>query len=90
MQKPELVEKILDYITNLYKANYIGTIELEYEDNTYKLTLGIPSYMSPTVIIGSFSKDEEFLHYIYEELRTRNYMRLEIYKVNRTNDPKEE
>lgn len=30
--------------------------------------------------------DQEFLDFIYSELRSRNYIRLEIYKVLRQND----
>lgn len=48
------------------------------------LILGLPSYMQPTSIAHD-GDDESFLEYIYEELRTRNYIRVYFYKVNRDN-----
>ncbi len=90
MQRPELVEQILDYIKTLYKAEYVGVIEVDQLLTVYKFKMGIPSYMTPTTNIYEASSDEDFLNYIYEELRTRNYMRLDIYKTERTNDTREE
>lgn len=46
--------------------------------------------MSPTTISIECDTDEQFLEFIQSELRSRNYMRLDIYKVIRTNDSKEE
>jgi len=40
--------------------------------------------MTLTSIAGDFTSDEEFLGFIYEELRKRNYMRVDYYKVVRT------
>lgn len=90
MLRPELVEKILDYIKTLYKAEYIGFIQVTQVDNVYQLKMGLPCYMVPTSNIYETDSDEEFLNFIYEELRTRNYMRLDIYKTIRTNDTREE
>lgn len=90
MQEQELVQKIRDYILNLYKAEYTGLLTVIKTGNEYKFKIGIPSYMAPTSIIGNFETDEEFLDYVYEELRTRNYMRLYIYRVTKTPDLKDE
>jgi hypothetical protein len=46
--------------------------------------------MTPTTITIDCNTDEEFLDYIYSEIRTRNYIRLEIYKVTRNMDTREE
>lgn len=86
MLRLDLVTQILDYIKNLYKAEYVGFIEVTQEGTIYILRMGVPSYMMPTIISGEFDNDAKFLEYIKEELRTRNYMRLEIYKVTREND----
>jgi hypothetical protein len=86
MQVPELEEKILDYITTLYSAEYIGLIEVYRDETQYKLILGIPSYMTQTGIMCDADSDDEFLDYIYEELRTRNYVRKETYKVTREDE----
>jgi len=90
MRRKDLENKIHDYIKNLYKAEYIGLLRVEQEGISYVFTLGMPSYMVPTTIGYDTESDQEFLDFIYEELRTRNYMRLEIYKVIRTNDSREE
>jgi hypothetical protein len=87
MNEQELEQEILDYIKNLYKADFIGKIEVT--KNPYSLLLGIPSYMHPTLLSGDFSDDTTFLEYIYKELKTRNYMRVYFYKVTRTNKPHE-
>ena len=67
----------------LYEANYIGRLEVEQIDDEYTLIIGIPSYMAPTYIACICESDKQFLEYIEEELRKRNYMRLEIYKTIR-------
>ena len=84
MQRQDLESQILDYIKNLYNANYVGRLEVHQDSNIYTFIIGLPSYMSPTVINYETNSDEEFLDFIYEELRKRNYMRLDIYKVTRS------
>lgn len=90
MIKQELEQKILDYIREKYKVYYTGLLEVVKNDSEYSLIIGIPSYMIPTTISGTFLSDELFLNYVYEELRTRNYMRLDIYKVIRCENSREE
>lgn len=41
----ELVEKIHDYIRNLYKAEYNGRLEVVNENGMYTLILGVPNYL---------------------------------------------
>ena len=81
MERPDLVNKILDYIKTTYNANYVGYISVVQTDTKYVFKIGMPSYMVPTSITYQTDDEDEFLNYIYEELRTRNYMRLVIYKV---------
>lgn len=90
MDVTELTQKILDYITEFYKAEYTGYILVTKEGTKYVLALGIPSYMYLTTISGEFTSDEDFLDYIYEELRIRNYIRVYFYKVIRTPNTREE
>ncbi len=89
MERPELVQMILDYIKTLYKSEYEGSINVTQNDNIYRLNLGLPSYMNPTSIACDADSDEEFLEYIKEELRTRNYMRVYFYRVNRLIEERE-
>lgn len=86
MRRPELELKIRDYIAIIYKAEYRGKFEVIQNGNTYTLQIGLPSYMALTSISYETDDDQEFLDYIFEELRTRNYMRVEFYKVIRTNE----
>ena len=46
--------------------------------------------MMPTTINCDYETDEEFLDFIYYELRIRNYIRLDIYKVLRKENTREE
>ena len=90
MSEEELRQEILNHILNLYCARYEGFLSVEKIDTMYKFSIGIPSYMCPTTISIETDSDEKFLSFIYEELRKRNYIRLYIYKVERTNESREE
>ena len=90
MRRQDLEKQILDYIKTLYKAEYIGLLLVTQVDSIYTFKIGIPSYMVPTSIICDSNSDDEFLKNVYEELRTRNYMRLDKYKTVRTSDTREE
>jgi len=84
MTEIELEQAILDYITTLYKACFIGWLKVEKLNPGYKMSIGIPSYMFPTTVAGDWETDEDFLNFVYEDLRIRNYMRVWFYKVHRT------
>lgn len=90
MTELELAQAIRDYIESWYKATFTGLLEVQKTDNDYMFILGVPHYMFPTTIASSHETDEEFLDYIYSELRTRNYMRQFYYKVIRTPEIREE
>lgn len=83
MSEQELEQAIHDYIMTLYKAEYKGLLEVNKKNSEYIFKIGLPSYMQPTSIAINADTDEEFLDFIKEELRVRNYMRLYIYKVTR-------
>jgi len=86
MNEQELTQAIHDYIKTLYNADYNGYLKVEKTDTEYKFIIGIPSYMFPTVTAGEFNSDEEFLDYIFEDLRIRNYMKQDYYKVIRLDE----
>ena len=91
MSELELEEKIHDYITETYKAEYKGLLKVHKNNLGYSLILGIPSYMSPTTIASNHTNDQDFLDFIFNEIRSRNYMRIEFYKVIREeNDSRKE
>lgn len=72
-----------DYILQKYNATYDGLLTITRDGTIYTLTLGVPSYMFPTIIAGEFDTDEEFLTYVQTEFATRNYVRIYFYKVVR-------
>jgi hypothetical protein len=74
----------------IYKAEYIGLLEVHKEDSIYKFIMGIPSYMSPTTISIEADNDDIFLDFIYHELICRNYVRSDFYKIIKKNERVEE
>ena len=90
MDEQELAQKIHDYIKTWYNADYIGLLTVKKNNPGYTFTIGLPSYMMPTTINCDYETDEEFLDFIYYELRIRNYIRLDIYKVLRKENTREE
>ena len=65
-------------------------IRVEKLNPGYKCILGIPTYMVQTSFAIDCETDQEFLDYVYEELRARNYIRQEVYKVLRNSETREE
>lgn len=105
MTELELEQAILDFIKTNYEANYTGYLKVEKFPSTfagfagnpndnpgpgYRMSIGIPHYLFPTTIACDFETDEDFLNYIYSELKTRNYMRVYFYKVIRTPESREQ
>ena len=90
MNEEQLAQKILDYIENWYKAAYVGRLFVNKNDGVYKVSMGIPSYLTLTSLAGDFSSDEDFLKYVFEEIRKRNYMRVEYYRTVRSPNSKDE
>jgi hypothetical protein len=90
MSKQELIQAILDYIRTWYNANYIGFIDVILNNPGYTFVIGIPSYMTLTTINCDCDNDTDFLNFIYEELRKRNYVRQEVYVVHRKPEPRKE
>lgn len=84
MRDHDLEQKIHEWICKIYKAKYKGRLEVTQEDGVYTLTLGLPSPDMPTNISIQTDDKAEFLKYIFEELRTRNYMRVYFYSTKRT------
>ena len=83
MGKQELEKKIHDFIIKVYKSKYIGRLEVLIDEGMYTLVLGVPSPDFPTRISLQTDKPEEFLKYVEEELKNRNYMRVYYYNVKR-------
>ena len=85
-----LEKKICELIKINYEAVYTGYLKVDHLNPGYKLSIGIPSYMTPTTIATDIDSEEEFLKFIDKELKTRNYLRQEYYKVIRTSNNRPE
>lgn len=83
MNNKELEKKIHDFIANVYKAKYIGRLEVSNQNGMYTLLLGVPSPDFPTTITLQTDNPQEFLDYIEDELKNRDYMRVYYYNVKR-------
>lgn len=79
----ELENKIRDCIISLYSATYNRRLEVLLKNGIYTLVLGIPDDLIPTSISLQTDDPQEFIDFICEELRTRNYMRIYFYQVRR-------
>ena len=90
MQEKELAEKIREYIRTWYKAEFTGLLEVHKLNPGYRCVLGIPSYMSHTYLSIDTEDENEFLEYVYLELRKRNYIRKDTYVVKRIDEFMEE
>ena len=86
----QLEDLIRDFIRYWYEAEYMGLIRVEKLNPGYECILGIPSYMAQTSLAIDCDTDEEFLNYVFAELRSRNYVRQDVYKVLRNSQTREE
>lgn len=88
MNTDQLRERILEMIKDLYNAEFNGYIKvIKNTETSYSLILGLPTYLEPTAISCDAESDEQFLQFVEDELKRRNYMRVYIYKVIRSEDP---
>lgn len=90
MKTQILEKKISEWIKDNYSATYIGLLEVMELHPGFQLKLGIPSYLIPTYIALDCETPEEFLDFVYKELKERNYMRQYVYRVYREDLTREE
>ena len=90
MSEEELKNKVLEIICNMYKAVYVGYLKIVKVGDVYRMYLGVPTETMPTNFDLQCNSDEEFLNFIEEEFKRRNYLRRVTYNVIRTNDPRQE
>ncbi len=79
----ELEDKIHDYIKNLYKRKFVGSLKVKKENGIYELIIGIPVEDIPTTISLQTDSDDEFLEYVCNELKSRNYIRTQYFTIKR-------
>lgn len=83
MQRIGLAQQILDYMKSLTNAEYMGLLTIDQDDTIYTFTVGLPSYMAPTTISGSFESDSSFLEYLKTEIKKKRLYAPNYYKVVR-------
>ena len=70
----EFENKVLDIISKLYEREYIGKLHISrIKPFGFKLTLGMNNVDKPIVIAAQLN-EEDFLKYVYNELRERNFV----------------
>ena len=87
-QIENLKQQILDLIECIYSHRFTKRLELtidDFPDRTDKAYV-VKIYLHdqrwiPLVIAGEFETDDEFLLFVCEELRSRNLIRSERYKI---------
>lgn len=86
MSTKEIEQEILKRIRDLYSADFTGYLAVIKDNNSYTLKIGLPTYLEATGISADCDTDEDFISFVIEEFRKRNYMRVYIYKVIRENN----
>ena len=81
-----LENKVLNIINCVTDSNYISTLKVEKDDNTYILKLDLNQYLSPLVLSFEGTEDD-FLKFICNEFKTRKIERTHWYKAVREEDP---
>ena len=87
-QIENLKQQILDLVECMYSHRFIKRLELTIDDlpdrtdkaYVVKIYLHDQRWI-PLVIAGEFETDDEFLLFVCEELRSRNLIRSERYKI---------
>lgn len=83
MTHTELKQVILDYIRELYKCEYTGSIKIEHlEPEGYKVSLYLNKSEYPVVIAAELP-DDQFLVFLWEELRSRKLHRNTYYHITK-------
>ena len=90
MSELELEQMIHGWIKDYYNAVYNGLLKVTKKSGEYIFTLGLPSETVTTTTSSNHESDEEFLKYVYSELKARNYMRTYFYKIIKKHDVEQE
>lgn len=86
MTHTELKQVILDYMRELYKAEYIGGLKVENLDPIgYKVSFTLDRSENPIVIIADLP-DEKFLPFIREEIRKRKFLKAKHFIISPLNN----
>ena len=82
MTHTELKQVILGYFRNLYECEYIGLLKIEDLNPGYKISL-YPNKSEYPIVIAADYYDDEFLVYLYQELRAMKLHKTKYYSLTK-------
>lgn len=82
--------KIVDFIQCEYKAEFIGNLKVIISEYEYCLELITNNPMNPIVICSQSTTDDEFYNFIIKEIQSRNLIKVDYLKLEKTNERKSE
>ena len=81
MTHTELKQVILGYIRELYQCEYTGQLKItDLDPEGYKISLYLDGTEFPLVIAGQMP-DDQFLVFLWKELRTRKLHQTKYYHI---------
>jgi len=84
MTTRELETIIKEYIELNYQAKYIAKLKVVKLNPGYELRLDLFNWMVPMTLQCDFEKDTDFLDYVFKEIKSSNFMRVEYSRLNLT------
>lgn len=87
MTEKELEQVTLEYLRDIYKAEYIGAIKVEkFEPTGYMIKLGFNTPECPQIIYAEL-EDDKFLEFLREQLKSMNLHMRFFGKLTKTMPP---
>lgn len=80
----DIIECVKQHLLNKHGIVYTGKMELEKEDSSYTLRIGLNRDVRPIIIGGEFPDDESFTRFINKELDSRRMFLTEYYTIKMT------
>ena len=75
-------KQVLDLIERSYRQCYINRIQVTHNEDLYTLKLYLHDQQwCPLVIMGQCESDQDFLKLVEKEIKERNLVRSEHYKI---------
>lgn len=82
--------KIVEFIEYKYKATFIGSLKVIIENTEYCLELITNNPMNPIIICSQSTNDDDFYNFIIKQIASRDLIRVDYLKLEKTNDRKSE
>lgn len=77
-----LENRIFDYIECIYKAEFLGDVQVSISPNcVYTLSLILDNYMAPIEMSFECCSDEEFYQKATKQISQRNFIQVQYFKL---------